>query len=46
MNYNVMMIVEMLFWYWSKNVKLELTDYACVNIFSHIDFIFDPSICL
>lgn len=38
MNYNVMMIVEMLFWYWSKNVKLELTDYAYVNIFSHIDF--------
>lgn len=46
MNYNVMMIVEMLFWYWSKNVKLELTDYAYVNIFSHIDFFFDPSICL
>lgn len=39
MNYNVMMIVEMLFLYWSKNVKLELTDYPCVNIFSHIDCI-------
>lgn len=26
------MIVAMLFWYWSKNVELELTDYACKYI--------------